>query len=62
MLMLGKIFFVHDGMIDNDEQMIFWVGSGVSPQLLQDLFGVDDFLSLDPRMVDPPLDAKTPQP
>jgi len=37
--------------LDNDEIVVFWIGSGASPQLLQDLFGVDDFMLIDTRMV-----------
>lgn len=36
---------------DNGEVMMIWVGNSVSPQILLDLFGVDDFNSVDPRMV-----------
>ena len=36
---------------DNEETTIFWVGSSASPQLLNDLFGVDDINSINPYMV-----------
>jgi len=44
-------FFAYPCILDNEEMMVFWVGSSVSPQLLQDLFGVDDIMTLSPRTV-----------
>lgn len=44
---------VTDRRPDNEETIIFWIGAGASPQLLQDLFGQDDFMSISPHTVRP---------
>ncbi|KAH0826675.1 hypothetical protein J3R83DRAFT_5063 [Lanmaoa asiatica] len=42
-------------LIDNEEFMIFWVGTGVSPRRLLDLFGVDNIVALDPSNMELPI-------
>lgn len=37
----------------NGETAILWLGAGVSPQILQDLYGVGDLNEIDKRMVSP---------
>ncbi|KAH7886990.1 hypothetical protein F5I97DRAFT_1807234 [Phlebopus sp. FC_14] len=53
----GHVYMEGHGLylIDNEEFMIFWVGSSVSPRILYDLFGVDDILALDPNMTELPV-------
>lgn len=36
---------------DNEDIMMLWVGASVSPQVLRDLFGVDDIKDVDRNMV-----------
>jgi protein transport protein SEC24 len=40
---------------DNEELQVIWVGQSASPQLLLDLFGVDDIFKLDVRIVRVPI-------
>ena len=40
---------------DNEELQVVWVGQSASPQLLLDLFGVDDIFKVDFRIVRVPL-------
>lgn len=41
------------GTVDNEELQVLWVGQSASPQLLLDLFGVDDIFKVDIRVVRP---------
>lgn len=36
---------------DNGEVMMIWIGNSVSPQVLIDLFGVEDINNVNPRTV-----------
>ncbi|KAF8652361.1 hypothetical protein AX16_004391 [Volvariella volvacea WC 439] len=44
-------------LIDNEDIMVFWIGGSASPQLLLDLFGTDDIMTLDTGMRLPALDT-----
>ncbi|PCH39444.1 protein transporter SEC24 [Wolfiporia cocos MD-104 SS10] len=41
-------------LIDNEDMMVLWIGSDASPQLIKDLFDVDDFMNIDARMLQLP--------
>jgi len=46
---------------DNEELQVIWVGQSASPQLLLDLFGVDDIFKVDIRIVRGPSPFSTDQ-
>jgi len=41
----------YSDIADNEEFQVIWVGQSASPQLLLDLFGVDDIFKVDIRIV-----------
>lgn len=53
----SHLFMVAHGiyLVDNEDMMILWIGAGASPQLLLDMFGVDDFVNLDPHLSELPV-------
>jgi protein transport protein SEC24 len=40
-----------NGFADNEELQVLWVGGSASPQLVLDLFGVDDVFKVNIRIV-----------
>ncbi|KAF8348577.1 sec24-related protein [Amanita rubescens] len=42
-------------LMDNEEMVIIWIGASASPKILGDLFGVDDFMKLDPHLHELPV-------
>ncbi|EIW78679.1 hypothetical protein CONPUDRAFT_108653 [Coniophora puteana RWD-64-598 SS2] len=42
-------------LADNEKTMIFWIGSSVSPQVMHDLFGVDEPMAVDPFWTELPV-------
>ena len=49
---------MHFNIADNEELQVLWVGQSASPQLLLDLFGVDDIFKVDIRIVRKTLQKK----
>ncbi|KAH9965184.1 hypothetical protein BC827DRAFT_1259263 [Russula dissimulans] len=57
-LMRGSHVFMQENgiyLIDNEELQVIWVGQSASPQLLLDLFGVDDIFKVDIRITELPV-------
>ncbi|KAI9463018.1 protein transporter SEC24 [Russula earlei] len=57
-LMRNSHTFVQENgiyLIDNEELQVVWVGQSASPQLLLDLFGVDDIFKVDIRITELPI-------
>jgi len=57
-LMRGSHVFMQENgiyLIDNEELQVIWVGQSASPQLLLDLFGVDDIFKVDYRITELPI-------
>ncbi|KAH9067827.1 protein transporter SEC24 [Lactarius vividus] len=57
-LMRGSHVFMQGNgiyLIDNEELQVLWVGQSASPQLLLDLFGVDDIFGVDIRLTELPV-------
>ncbi|KAI0300156.1 hypothetical protein B0F90DRAFT_1630148 [Multifurca ochricompacta] len=57
-LMRGSHVFMRESgiyLIDNEELQVLWIGQSASPQLLHDLFGVDDIFEVDIQLTELPV-------